>query len=58
VSNIDLHAQLEADAPRFDPIQVRRFLARLQAAPTQLNQNVNTRLLLETLALQLPAPAS
>jgi DNA polymerase-3 subunit delta' len=56
VRNVDLAAYLEHDAASFDPVHVQRYLARLQAAPTQINQNVNVRLLLETLVLHLPAP--
>lgn len=57
VSNIDQVDDLIQQAMRFNPVQVRGFLARLQAAPVQLNQNVNTRLLLEALLLHMPAPA-
>jgi DNA polymerase-3 subunit delta' len=56
VRNVDLAADLAHDAAGFDPSHVQRYLARLQAAPTQINQNVNARLLLETLVLHLPAP--
>lgn len=56
VRNIDLAEQIQSDAIRFDPSQVRSYLVRLQAAPTQINQNVNTRLLLETLVLHAPTP--
>ncbi len=56
VRNVDLAADLARDAVSFDPSHVQRYLARLQAAPTQINQNVNARLLLETLVLHLPAP--
>lgn len=58
IINVDLTAELEAEAGRFAVQQVRHFLARLQVAPVQLRQNVNTRLLLETLLLRLPAPLS
>lgn len=58
VSNIDLAGELAQEAPRFNSAQVRSFLARLQAAPAQLNQNANTRLLLETLVLHLPTPTA
>lgn len=54
IDNIDQFAFLEQQARSFAPDQVRSFLARLQAAPVQLSQNVNTRLLLETLLLHLP----
>jgi DNA polymerase III subunit delta' len=56
VRNVDLAAELAQEAARFDPAQVQRYLARLQDAPTQINQNVNARLLLETLMLHVPAP--
>lgn len=55
VRNIDLAADLAREAAGYDPSHVQRYLARLQAAPTQINQNVNARLLLETLVLHLPA---
>ncbi len=54
VSNVDRLSELEQQARSFDPMQVRRFLARLQEAPTQLNQNANARLLLEALVLHMP----
>lgn len=53
--NVDLAAELAREAARFDPGQVHRYLARLQAAPAQINQNANARLLLETLVLHIPA---
>jgi DNA polymerase-3 subunit delta' len=56
VRNVDLAADLARDATGFDSSDVRRYLARLQAAPTQINQNVNARLLLESLMLHLPVP--
>jgi hypothetical protein len=56
VRNVDLAADLAHEAADFDPSHVHRYLARLQAAPTQINQNINARLLLETLMLHLPAP--
>lgn len=56
VRNIDLAEQVALDAARFDSSQVRSYLVRLQAAPSQINQNVNTRLLLETLLLHTPSP--
>lgn len=54
--NLDLAGELAREAARYDPTQVQHFLVRLQAAPTQINQNVNARLLLETLMLHMPAP--
>jgi len=56
VSNVDRLSELEQQAQAFDPIQLRRFLVRLQEAPAQLNQNANARLLLEALMLHMPAP--
>ncbi len=53
--NVDLAAELAREAGRFDPGHVHRYLARLQAAPAQINQNANARLLLETLVLHIPA---
>ncbi|MFZ2361252.1 MAG: DNA polymerase III subunit delta' [Anaerolineae bacterium] len=58
VRNVDLAAELAHEAAGYDPSHVQRYLARLQAAPTQINQNVNARLLLETLVLHVPAPRS
>ena len=54
VSNVDRLSELEQQARSFDPWQVRQYLARLQEAPTLLNQNANVRLLLETLVLHIP----
>lgn len=56
ISNIDLAAELQAQARQFDSAQVQRFLARLHAASVQVSQNVNIRLLLETVLLHMPAP--
>ncbi|MEA3338012.1 MAG: DNA polymerase III subunit delta' [Chloroflexota bacterium] len=56
ISNIDLEARLGEQVHQFDTSQVRHFLARLQAAPGQLNRNVNARLLLENLVLHMPEP--
>lgn len=58
VYNIDLTTELTVQAARFSPQQVQHFLARLQAAAMQMSQNVNTRLLLETVLLHLPAPVN
>jgi DNA polymerase-3 subunit delta' len=54
VSNVDRLAELEQQARSMDPLQVRRFLARLHEAPVQLNQNVNARMLLEAVLLHMP----
>jgi DNA polymerase-3 subunit delta' len=56
--NVDLAEALAQEAAHYDQTQVKRYLARLQAAPTQINQNANGRLLLETLVLHMPAPQS
>lgn len=56
VRNVDLAAELAHEAASYDPAHVQRYLVRLQAAPTQINQNVNARLLLEALVLHMPAP--
>ena len=58
VSNVDRLSELEQQAQAFDPMQLRRFLVRLQEAPAQLNQNANARLLLEALVLHMPAPVA
>jgi len=58
VRNVDLAVELARAAAGYAPSHVQRYLARLQAAPTQINQNVNARLLLETLVLHVPAPSS
>lgn len=58
VNNIDLTSELTAQAGRYSPHHVQHFLARLQAAPVQMSQNVNARLLLETVLLHLPAPVN
>ncbi len=55
VRNIDLAAELAGEAASFDPRQVQGFVTRLQAAPIQINQNANARLLLEALVLHAPA---
>ena len=54
VRNSDYLAQLTQAAQHFTAAQVQQFIARLHAAPTQINQNINTRLLLETLMLHMP----
>jgi DNA polymerase-3 subunit delta' len=58
VSNVDRLPELEQQALALDPAQVRPFVTRLNEAPTQLNQNANARLLLETLLLHMPAVAT
>jgi DNA polymerase-3 subunit delta' len=56
--NVDLADELASEASRFDPGQIQAYLARLHAAPAQINQNANARLLLETLVLHMPAVSS
>jgi DNA polymerase-3 subunit delta' len=56
ISNVDQAFMLIEQAERYEPPQVRDYLARLQAAPVQVGQNVNMRLLLEALVLQMPVP--
>ena len=58
VINIDLVAEIGEAARHYAAGDVRGFLARLEQAPDQLNRNVNSRLLLETLLLHMPAPAA
>jgi DNA polymerase-3 subunit delta' len=57
ISNVDQAALLEDQAVRYTLPQVRDYLVRLQAAPIQINHNVNIRLLLEALLLHMPSPA-
>jgi DNA polymerase-3 subunit delta' len=57
ITNVDQAAVLEDLAARYTHLQVRDYLVRLQAAPAQIGQNVNIRLLLEALLLHMPAPA-
>lgn len=56
ISNVDQAATVAEQAARLSPPQVVDFLRRLRVATTQLNQNANVRLLLETLMLRLPRP--
>ncbi len=57
MTNIDLVTEIDMAARQYSAAEVRRFLARLEQAPEQINRNVNSRLLLETLLLHLPASA-
>lgn len=54
IVHIDRREALRAQAERLPPAQVRGFVERLAAAKEHLEQNVNTRLLLESLLLHLP----
>ncbi|MEZ4771417.1 MAG: DNA polymerase III subunit delta' [Caldilineales bacterium] len=58
VTNVDVAAEIDEAARHYAPGDVRAFLARLEQAPEQLNRNVNSRLLLETLLLHMPVPAA
>ena len=51
-------AEIDEAARHYTASDVRGFLARLEQAPDHLNRNVNSRLLLETLLLHMPAPAA
>jgi DNA polymerase-3 subunit delta' len=53
---VDLADILQAEAARYDPRQVAAFLRSLAAARRRLEENVNPRLALEVLLLDLPAP--
>jgi DNA polymerase-3 subunit delta' len=55
VTNVDLGDILRAEAARYDPRQVAAFLRGLAAARRRLEENVNSRLTLEVLLLDLPA---
>ena len=55
--HIDHADDVTREAGSFAPAAVRAYVQRLQAAPIQLNQNANPRLLLETLMLHMPALA-
>jgi DNA polymerase-3 subunit delta' len=55
ITNVDLADILRAEAARFDPRQVAFFLRSLAAARRRLEENVNPRLTLEVLLLDLPA---
>jgi DNA polymerase-3 subunit delta' len=56
VTNVDLSDILRSEAARYDPRQVAAFLRSLAAARRRLEENVNPRLALEVLLLDLPAP--
>ena len=57
ITNVDLSDILRAEAARYDPRQVAAFLRSLAAARRRLEENVNPRLALEVLLLDLPAAA-
>jgi DNA polymerase-3 subunit delta' len=54
ITNIDRRDELAALAGRYRLEQIRAFIASIQAAAEQLRQNVNPRLALEVLMLDLP----
>jgi DNA polymerase-3 subunit delta' len=56
ITNVDLSDILRAEAARYDPRQVAAFLRSLAAARRRLQENVNPRLALEVLLLDLPSP--
>ena len=56
ITNLDLGDILKAEASRYDPAQVVAFLRSLAATKRRLEENVNPRLALEVLMLDLPAP--
>jgi DNA polymerase-3 subunit delta' len=56
IINLDLWDILRAEAARYDPTQVVAFLRSLAATKRHLEENVNPRLALEVLMLDLPAP--
>ncbi len=56
ITNLDLKDILNGEAGRYDPAQVVAFLRSLAATKRRLEGNVNPRLALEVLMLDLPAP--
>jgi len=56
ITNLDLWDILKVEAGRYDPAQVAAFLCSLAASKRRLEENVNPRLALEVLMLDLPAP--
>jgi DNA polymerase-3 subunit delta' len=56
ITNLDLGDILRAEASRYHATQVIAFLRSLAASRRHLEQNVNPRLALEVLMLDLPAP--
>lgn len=57
VTNVDLSREIDEAARQYSAAEVRDFLVRLEQAPERINRNVNSRLLLETLLLHMPAAA-
>jgi DNA polymerase-3 subunit delta' len=58
VTNLDLSDILRAECTRYAPGQVTAYLRALAAAKRHLETNVNARLSLEVLMLELPVPAA
>jgi len=56
ITNLDLGDILKAEADRYEPGQVIAFLRSLAASKRRLEENVNPRLALEVLMLDLPTP--
>jgi DNA polymerase-3 subunit delta' len=56
VTNVDRRDELAALAGQYRLGQIKEFIASIQAAAGQLRQNVNPRLALEVLMLDLPIP--
>ena len=56
ITNLDLSDILKAEASRYDAAQVVAVLRSLAATKRRLEENVNPRLALEVLMLDLPAP--
>jgi DNA polymerase-3 subunit delta' len=56
ITNLDLGDILKAEASRYDADQVVAFLRSLAATKRRLEENVNPRMALEVLMLDLPAP--
>ena len=56
VANVDQMAALRAEATRYDTAQAWTFLETLAGAGLHLQQNVNSRLVLEMLLLRMPQP--
>jgi DNA polymerase-3 subunit delta' len=54
ITNIDYHSTLVEQAARCSLLQIKEFVLRLVEARGMLRQNVNTRLMLETLMLGMP----
>lgn len=56
VTNQDRLEQLQRQAGRCSPARTRAYLGQIETARTQLEQNVNPRLALEALLLNIPGP--